>query len=143
MYHKSGSSYFNLSTSSRDSVDRPLTETVDLVGPRTTVVIGPIEFCLSGLRRVNGDCRDEPTDDATMSMINWQFYNEDDSIYFSPPFYFVCLFVILLYSAFVQSKSGERTRERSILWVPHFLFSISREKSYFSAPEAKLRAEGY
>ena len=47
-------------------LDRPRAEVVALVGPRTAIVTGPIEFCLPDLRRDDGDCRDQPTDDVIL-----------------------------------------------------------------------------
>ena len=50
-------------------------------GPRshTAIVIGMIEFCLSDLRRADGDCCDELTNDVIMSIISRQLHNEDVS----------------------------------------------------------------
>ena len=87
-----------------DSFDRLRAEIVVLVGPRTAIVIGPIEFCPSDNRRADGDCRDEPTDDVIMSMTIRQFYNEDVSTYLSCPFVVVvvvvCLSVCFLFCVF-------------------------------------------
>ena len=47
---------------------RPRAEIAVLVGPPTAIVFGPIEFCLSILRRAGDYSRDEPTDDVVMSI---------------------------------------------------------------------------
>ena len=60
-------------TLAKDSLDRLRVEIVVLVGPRTAIVIGPIEFCLSDLHQADGDCREEPTDDVIMSLASRQF----------------------------------------------------------------------
>ena len=45
----------------RDSAGRPRSETAVLVGPRTAVVTGLIEFRFSDLRQADGNCRDRTT----------------------------------------------------------------------------------
>ena len=60
--------HFTRFPSSTDSLGRPRAEIDVLIGPRTAIVIGQIELCLWDLRRADGDCRDESTDDIVMSM---------------------------------------------------------------------------
>ena len=72
------------------SSGRPRAEVDVLVGPHTALVIGPIEFCPSDLRRAEGDWLDEQTNGVILSMTSRQYYNENVSIiiflipYFKP-----------------------------------------------------------
>ena len=97
---------------SRDLLGRPRAEINVLVGPRTAIVIVPIEFCLSDLRRADGDCRDEPTDDVIMSMISRRRCQNIYIFLLSVFIYFLHVFVYRVKREREREGGRERERER-------------------------------
>ena len=73
----------------------------------------PIEFCLPHLRRADGDCRDEPTDNVITSMTSRKFTARTSA--YKPLFRDFLSFCLLIIVS-VQSKSRET--EMSTPWVP-------------------------
>ena len=138
-----------VNSSSSDSSGRPPADIDVLVGLRTAIVVGPIEFSQSDLRRTDDDCRHEPTDAVIRSLSS----RRRCQYTFLLPFFcffvfvlfcfgvFVCLFCFVLFlSLSVQSRGLRQKRE------VHFQgtsFLSGEESGEFSAPKAKQRAKGY